>query len=443
MFTLGYSFKPWNDDRAIASGSSICNYIQQTAHENGIEQKVRFGHRVTRANWSSADALWHIEATRTDTGETVVMTASFVQSCTGYYRYDEGYTPEFAGIERFAGTVVHPQQWPKDLDYAGKRVVVIGSGATAVTLVPAMAEKAEHVTMLQRSPSYILSVPAFDPLAALLRRYVAPRVRYSVIRAKNVLAAMAVYEFTRRAPKAARRVLTRLAAKQLPADFEVGKHLNPKYNPWDQRLCLVPDNDLFTSLRQGDCSIVTDEIDSFDETGIALRSGAHLDADIVVTATGLQLLALGGVTLSVDGTAVDLSNSVMYKGIMLAGVPNAAFTIGYPNASWTLRADLVSEYVCRLLRHMDARGYAVATPQSPDASLPTEPFWDLTSGYLQRSMHLFPRQGATTPWRINQTYFKDLRLLKRGPVEDAMTFAGPPQSRNVGTAGRESVPVAV
>jgi cation diffusion facilitator CzcD-associated flavoprotein CzcO len=442
MFTLGYSFAPWGQDQSIARGASILDYIGATAREYGVEEAIRYGHRVMRADWSSAEGRWSVQATRADSGDTVTMTCNFLYACTGYYRYDEGYTPHFEGIERFRGEIVHPQHWPADLDCAGKRVVVIGSGATAVTLVPALAESAEHVTMLQRSPSYILSIPSHDPLAASLGPRLSAELTYSIVRFKNVLATLLIYEFSRRAPKLMRRLIRRLASRQLPPGFDIDKHLNPRYDPWDQRLCLVPDSDLFETLRGGRASIATDEIEAFTETGITLRSGAHLDADVVVTATGLNLLVLGGLEMTVDAVAVDSGKAVVYKSMMLGGVPNMAFTFGYTNASWTLRADLVAEYVCRLLKHMDANGFTVATPQAPDPSLPTEPFLDLTSGYVQRSLDVFPKQGAMAPWRVNQNYVKDLRLLKHGPVDDAIDFSATRRPESSGSVGPESVPVA-
>jgi cation diffusion facilitator CzcD-associated flavoprotein CzcO len=442
MFTLGYSFAPWGEDKGIAPGASILSYIRETASRYGVDRLIRFGHRVERAQWSSEESRWHVEALRADTGETVHLTCGFLHACTGYYRYDEGYTPEFGGRERFTGTIVHPQHWPEDLDCTGKRVVVIGSGATAVTLVPALAEHAEHVTMLQRSPSYILSIPNYDPIAARLRKRLSPKMTYSIVRWKNVLATLAIYQLSRKAPGMMRRFFVREATRQLPQGFDVGKHLSPSYEPWDQRLCLVPEHDFFNAMRDGSASIVTDRIDTFTETGIALASGEHLDADVVITATGLSLLALGGMTVSIDGAEVDLGKAVTYKGMMLSGVPNAAFTFGYTNASWTLRADLVSEYVCRLLKYMDAHDYAVATPVAPDPSAATEPFIDLKSGYVQRSLAFFPRQGATDPWRVHQNYLKDLRLLKHGPVDDAISFARSAR-RTTGAADHGGVPVTV
>jgi monooxygenase len=422
MFTLGYSFRPWEDSKSLADGSSIREYVRETARDHGVEQAIRFGHRAVRAEWSSADARWTVEALRADTQETVRVSCDFLYACTGYYRYDEGYTPQFPGRERFQGTFVHPQHWPEDLDCAGKRVVVIGSGATAVTLVPALAELGAEVTMLQRSPSYVLSIPAKDPIADVLRRRLPAKLAYSLVRAKNVTLATLIYQVCRLAPDRTAKLMRRLASKQLPEHFDVDTHFKPRYDPWDQRLCLVPDGDLFKALH-GNASIVTGEIETFTEHGIELASGEQLEADVIVAATGLNLLMLGGLELRIDGNAVDIGETVAYKGMMLGGVPNMAMTLGYTNASWTLKADLVAQYVCRVLNHMDARGLEIAIPETPDASLPTEPALNLTSGYVQRSVRALPRQGTIAPWKLHQNYIRDVRLLKRGPVDDAMRFS--------------------
>ncbi len=423
MFTLGYSFRPWEDAKAIADGPSILRYIRDTAREQGAEQKIRFGHRVVRADWSSADARWTIHAERTETGETVTLTCGFLYACTGYYRYDEGYTPPFEGIERFGGQIIHPQHWGESLDCAGKRVVVIGSGSTAVTLVPSLAETASHVTMLQRSPTYIVSLPAVDPVAGPLRRVLPRKIAYSIIRWKNARFMMLNFRLSRDAPKLMRKLIRAGVARRLPTGYDIDTHFNPRYEPWDQRLCLAPDGDLFDAVSDGRASIATDEIETFTESGLKLASGEELAADIIVTATGLNLLALGGLRLVVDGVDVELSNTVSYKGAMLCGVPNLAVTFGYTNASWTLKADLIATYVCRLLSHMDDHGYASCRPVAPDVSLPTEPFLGLKSGYVLRSLNEFPRQGAVTPWRVNQHYFRDITLFKRGPVDDGVEFS--------------------
>jgi monooxygenase len=421
MFTLGYAFRPWTGSRAIADGASIRTYIRDTAREHGVEDRIRFHHQVLAADWSSADARWTVTARRTDTGETVQLTCSWLSMCSGYYRYDEGFRPEFAGEEDFGGEVIHPQRWPEDFDAAGKRIVVIGSGATAVTLVPSLAPEAEHVTMVQRTPSYVLSLPGRDPLAEWLRTKLPATVAYPIVRWKNVLVSTLFYQFSRRRPAAARRMIRRLTQKQLPG-FDVDTHFNPPYDPWDQRLCLVPDGDLFRTLRRGDASIATGRIARFTAKGVELESGEHLDADVIVTATGLNLLPLGGMALSIEGKPVDVPGTVSYKGMMISGVPNLTMVIGYTNASWTLKADLVNRYVCRLLKHLDAEGYASATPVAPPEGA-DQPFLDLASGYVQRSVASLPRQGRRTPWRLHQNYLRDVGLLRRGPLDDeGMTF---------------------
>ncbi len=422
MFTLGYAFRPWRGSKAIADGPSIRRYIEETATEYGVRDRIRFHHQVVSAAWSSEDARWTVTARRTDTGETVQVTCSWLSVCSGYYRYDEGFRPRFAGEEDFAGQIIHPQHWPEDFDATGKRIVVIGSGATAVTLVPSLAGDADHVTMLQRTPSYILSLPGRDPLAQLLRDRLPARLAYPIVRWKNVLLSTLLYQFSRRRPAAARRLIRRLTEKQLPAGFDVDTHFNPPYDPWDQRLCLVPDGDLFATLRRGEAAIATGRIRRFTEKGIELESGEHLDADVIVTATGLNLLPMGGMSLTVDGRPVDVSETVSYKGMMLSGVPNFSMTIGYTNASWTLKADLVAQYVCRLINHLDAHGYVSATPVAPPEGA-DQPFLDLASGYVQRSLAALPRQGRRTPWRLHQNYLRDVQLMRRGSLEDeGMTF---------------------
>ena len=419
MFTLGFRFKPWRDAKAIADGPSILRYVRETAAEYGVDKHIRFDHKVVSASWSSDDALWTVEIEHA--GATSQMTANFLFACTGYYNYEQGYTPDFAGTERFGGQIVHPQLWSDDIDYEGKRVVVIGSGATAVTLVPAMAGKAEHVTMLQRSPSYVVALPGKDPIADFFRRVLPERPAHAAARWKNVLMTMASYQLSRRRPRMMRKFFTSMVRKQLPEGYPVEKHFSPAYDPWDQRLCLVPDADLFRSISKGDASIVTDHIETFTERGIQLTSGEHIEADLVVTATGLNMLAIGGMDLTVDGERVDLPSTVVYKGLALSGVPNMAITLGYTNASWTLKCELIHQYVCRLLQYMDEHGYAQATPRY-DHDGPTDPFINLTSGYVQRAIDQFPRQGAESPWRAYQNYILDLRLLRRGPVDDGMEF---------------------
>jgi monooxygenase len=427
MFTLGYCFRPWTEAKSIADGPSILEYVRSTAAEGGIEQHIRFHHRVVHAEFSSADARWSVEVERTDTQETVQLSAGFLMVCSGYYRYDEGFTPDFEGTERFAGEIVHPQHWPDDLDYSGKKVVVIGSGATAVTLIPAMAETAAHVTMLQRSPSYILALPSVDPIARALRRVLPARLAYPMLRWKNVLLTMLSFQLSRKRPALVKRVIRHGVKRRLPAGYDVDTHFKPRYGPWDQRLCLVPDGDLFAAISAGRASVVTDQIESFTERGIRLASGTELEADVVVTATGLNLLALGGIGLAVDGREVELSETMSYKGMMLSGVPNMAFTIGYTNASWTLKCDLVCEYVCRLLNHMQAHGHQQCTPLANDPSVTRQPMIDFSSSYVLRAIEHFPKQGSKAPWRLHQNYALDVFGMRFGAVQDAaMQFGSAP-----------------
>jgi cation diffusion facilitator CzcD-associated flavoprotein CzcO len=417
MFTLGYGFRPWTEAEAIADGASIRRYIRDTAREHGVDRRIRFGHRVVGAEWSSDDARWTVAVERPD-GGPVHLTCGFLFACTGYFRYDEGYTPRLEGIERFAGRVVHPQHWPGDLDVRGRRVVVVGSGATAVTLVPALAERGAQVTMLQRSPSYVVSLPAQDPVAGVIRRLLPARLAHPVVRWKNVALQTLFYRLCRRAPRLMRRLIRAGVQRRLPPGYDVDTHFRPRYEPWDQRMCLVPDGDLFAAIGRGTASVVTDRIETFTERGIRLASGRELEADVVVTATGLNLLALGGMRLAVDGHEVRLPEVVGYKGMMLSGVPNLALTLGYPNASWTLKADLVAGYVCRLLNHMDEHGYRQCTPRRPDASVPTAPLLDLQSGYILRALDQLPLQGDRVPWRLHNAYPRDVLLLRHGPLED-------------------------
>jgi cation diffusion facilitator CzcD-associated flavoprotein CzcO len=424
MHTLGYRFRPWTAAKSIADGESILEYVRETAREEGIASKIHFHHRVVVAEWSSEEARWTVEAERADTGDSVTVSCNFLFVNSGYYRYDQGYTPEFPGIENFGGTVIHPQHWPEDVDYAGKRVVVIGSGATAVTLVPAMAKDAAEVTMLQRSPTYVVSMPGEDPIAKALRKLPLPdRAVYPLVRWKNVLIQMLTYRLSRKRPGLVKKLVRKGVVNSLPAGYDVDKHFKPRYDPWDQRMCLVPDSDLFRSLSDGSAEIVTDTIKTFDETGIELDSGARLDADVVVTATGLNLLFLGGMRVSVDGEEVDLTEAFTYKGMMLGEIPNFAFTIGYTNASWTLKADLTAEYVCRLLKHMDAGGYDVCAPRI-SGTITEAPLLDFNSGYVLRALEHLPKQGAEEPWKLKQNYPLDLRMLRYGALEDgAMQFS--------------------
>lgn len=417
MVTLGYRFRPWTDPVTIADGSSIRAYVTETAARAGIDQHIRYHHRAVAADWSWTEARWHVTVERTDSGETIRLAADFLMVCTGYYRYDEGYTPPLEGAADFAGRLVHPQHWPEDLDHAGMRVVVIGSGATAVTLVPAMAETAAHVTMLQRSPTYIVTLPSRDEVAARLARWLPPRAAYQLSRAKNIAAHVGIYQLARRRPTLVRRLIRQAAIRQLPEGYDVDTHLNPRYDPWDQRLCIVPDGDLFRAIRRGSASIVTDQIDRLTPSGVRLASGTELEADIVVTATGLNLLAFGGIDLSVEGTPVSLPDTVAYKGLMLSGVPNLAYVVGYTNASWTLKADLVSEYVVRLLRRMQKEGATVCVPEA-DPDVARLPLLDFAAGYVRRSVDAFPRQGDQGPWRVRQNFYRDAILLRFGPVAD-------------------------
>jgi monooxygenase len=426
MHTLGFRFKPWTDGTSLADGESILSYVREAATEAGVVDKIRYQHRVVSASWSTPDSRWSVEVERGDTGERVELTCGFLFVCSGYYRYDEGYSPQFPGIDRFGGQVIHPQHWPRDLDYEGKRVVVIGSGATAVTIVPAMAETAAQVTMLQRSPTYVVSIPGEDPIANFLRRHLPLKAAYALTRWKNVLLQMAVYNLSRSRPKLVRRLIRKGTIKALPAGYEVDKHFNPKYDPWDQRLCAIPDGDLFNAIADGSAEIVTDRIETFTERGIALESGGELEADIVVTATGLNLLFLGGMEIAVDGVPVDHSQRMTYKGMMLNDVPNLAFTLGYSNASWTLKADLTSEYVCRLLQHMDAHGYSRCMPRAFDLEPSDDPIVELNSGYVQRALADLPKQGPGEPWKLKMNYARDLRALRHGPLADsAMEFSSP------------------
>ncbi|MCW2536946.1 MAG: Flavin-containing monooxygenase [Modestobacter sp.] len=423
MFTLGYAFRPWDEAEAIADGPSIRDYIRDTAREFGVTDKIRFHSEVVSAEWSTDEARWTVTVRHTDTGGTGQLTCSWLSVCSGYYRYDQGHEPRFEGSELFTGQVVHPQHWPEDLDHAGKRVVVIGSGATAVTLVPAMAGEAAHVTMLQRTPSYVLSLPRTDPLAVALRKRLPGKVAYPIVRWKNVLVSTASYQFSRRRPEAMKAFVKKGMRAALPHDFDVDTHFTPPYDPWDQRLCLIPDGDLFRALRSGRASVVTGRIERFTGRGIRLESGEELEADVIVTATGLALRAIGGMTLSVDGRPVDLADTVSYKGMMVSGVPNFSMVIGYTNNSWTLKADLVSGYVVRLLKHLDARGYASATPVGPRDESATDPFLDLSSGYVQRGLAELPKQGSRAPWRLYQNYLRDVLLMRHGRLADqGMTF---------------------
>ena len=426
MYTLGYRFKPWPHANAIADGPTILSYIRETATENGIDKKIRFGHKVKGASWSSADAKWTVEVERVPSGETLRLSCNFLFMCSGYYRYEEGYTPEFPGIERFAGRVVHPQKWTPDIDYVGKRVVVIGSGATAMTLVPEMAKDAAHVVMLQRSPTYVVARPAKDPIALKLRRWLPAKAAYMLTRWKNVLLGMYFYKLARSKPEKAKKFILDMVQAAIGAKVDVAKHFTPRYNPWDQRICLVPDGDLFRALHTGRASVVTDQIDTFTETGIKLRSGEELAADLIVTATGLVLTSFGDMALTVDGRRVVGPQTFGYKGMMYSDVPNLASSFGYTNASWTLKCDLTCEYVCRLLNHMERHGYRQCTPRNNDPTLVAEPWLDFSSGYVQRAIEQLPKQGSKKPWKLYQNYIRDLITLRFGRIDDGvMEFSNP------------------
>jgi cation diffusion facilitator CzcD-associated flavoprotein CzcO len=431
MHTLGFSFHPWTQAKAIADGSSIKAYVEETARTYGIDRHIRFGTRVLSASWSTPDARWTVETEGANGPKTI--TCNFLAMCSGYYSYDRAYAPSFAGSEDFAGRIVHPQFWPADLDYRDKHVVVIGSGATAVTLVPEMAKDAAQVTMLQRSPTYVVSRPAEDPVANWLRRKLPSKMAYGVTRWKNVLLGMFFYRMTRKRPEKTKERLLGMVREHLGPDYDVATHFTPRYNPWDQRLCLVPDADLFAAIKAGRAEVVTDTIERFVPEGIRLNSGSTLPADVIVTATGLELSLMGGVPFTVDGEAVNLADKLQYKGMMFSDVPNMAFTFGYTNASWTLKADLVAKYVCRLLNTMKKRGVRIAMPHNADPALVAEPFVDFSSGYIQRAADRLPKQGSRKPWKLNQNYALDVMALKFGSVDDAMLFSNP-----TGTKTREA-----
>ena len=417
MHTLGYSFKPWQKQKAIANGSDIAGYIRESAAEYGVEKHIRYGHTLIGASWESVLARWRLKILRTE-GEPLIISCNFIYSCTGYYRYDSGYTPDFDGLETFSGELIHPQHWPKDLDYTDKRVVVVGSGATADTIVPAMAKKAAHVIMLQRSPSYVVSMPTDDSFANGLRKWLPQKLAYTLIRFKNILQQTLVYYVCRKYPRHAKRMLRKLLVAQLGHNYDVDTHFNPKYDPWDQRLCLVPNGDLFRSIKNGSVTVLTDHILKFTESGIALKSGTYIETDLVVTATGLDLLPLGGVTFKVDGETVDISDTVTYKGMMLSGLPNLLVAVGYTNASWTLKCDLTSMYFCKLLKYMDRNYYRYCICSHPDKA-PTLPIIDFSSGYVERAINRFPNQGTKRPWRLYQNYFLDLLATRFGAFRNS------------------------
>jgi monooxygenase len=436
MHTLGYRFRPWSSATALADGPSILEYVRDTAQEYGVDEKIRYGHRLTRASWDSDTQRWTLELPGQEP-----LTCSFLLMCSGYYRYDQGYTPDLPGLERFGGTVVHPQLWDPEMEYAGQRVVVIGSGATAVTLVPAMLESSEdhgaaaHVTMLQRSPSYVLSIGRTDPVAEVLSRWLPRSVADPLTRTKNIAQIIALYQISQRFPRFVRGLLRKATQAALPEGYDVDTHFNPRYDPWDQRMCMVPDGDLFRAVRSGQADIVTDTIETFTEAGIRLASGQELEADVVVTATGLNLQMFGGAEVVVDGEPVHLPDTMAYKGMMLSGVPNLVYMIGYTNASWTLKVDLVAEYVVRLLRHLRDHGLGVAVPER-DPDVEEAPFLDFGAGYVQRSIDELPKQGTRAPWRLAMNYAIDAVALRRSRVDDDAVRFVPARAGRVPEAER-------
>jgi cation diffusion facilitator CzcD-associated flavoprotein CzcO len=417
MYTLGYRFRPWPGAKSIADGPSILEYVRDTAQVYGIDKKISFNTRVTRASWSSAENRWTVEATTPEGTRT--LSCNFIYLCTGYYDYESGYTPQFDGVDEFKGAIIHPQKWPRDFDYRDKRVVVIGSGATAVTLVPAMADEAKHVVMLQRSPTYVVNLPSRDNIAGFLKRHLPERTAYFLTRWKNVLVSLGFYWLARGKPDFFKGIVSKGVRHQLGPDYDVS-HFTPKYNPWDQRLCLVPDADLFNSIREGKASVVTDEIDRFTSTGIKLKSGKELDADIIVTATGLKMSLLNRLELIVDSAKVDISRTMTYKGMMYSDVPNLASAFGYTNASWTLKCDLTSEFVTKVLNYMRSYGYSRCVPRRNDPTITEEPALSFTSGYVQRALPSLPKQGSREPWKLRQNYALDLIGVRMRSVDDGV-----------------------
>jgi len=420
IFTFSLPFNPWTGKTSIGQGEDIRNYIWDTARKFGIDQKIQFQTHVKSANFDSTTDLWTVE-TISD-GKPKTYQARFLFMCTGYYSYDEGYTPEFPGIENFGGQVVHPQFWPEDLDYKGKKVVVIGSGATAITLIPSMADDVEHITMLQRSPTYITSLPNKDPIALATRKVLPAGLAHNVTRWRWATQTLGSYLFMRKSPKAGRALIRRMTKAMLPADYPVDVHFKPKYDPWDQRLCVVPNGDLFKAIRNGQAEVVTDTVDHVTATGIKLASGRELEADIIITATGLQMQALGGTDIAVDGSAVKISDHYLYRGYMLDGVPNMAWTIGYINASWTLKADITSQHVARLLKHMGDNGYTHAEADLAGEVLAEKPAMDLSSGYVQRAADQLPKSSSTMPWMVRHNFLLDYYDFRRASVTQSMKF---------------------
>ena len=413
MFTLGYRFKPWTSDKGIADGGDIRQYIRDAATENKVDEKIRFKHKVKNADWNNREKLWTV--TSDVDGETRTYTAKYLVGCTGYYDYDEGFTPEFAGREDFKGQVIHPQFWPEDLDYTGKKVVVIGSGATAVTLIPSMSREVESITMLQRSPTYIVPVPSKDKLAIRLRKFLPESFVYSIIRSRNIMLTMAFYNYCKRFPQKARDFIFNFNKKILPKDFDMS-HFTPKYNPWDERLCAVPGGDLYKAIHKGKADVVTDHIDKFVDNGILLKSGKTLEADIIITATGLKVVVLGKINVTMDGQPFDVTDKMSYRGVMFEGIPNAAMVFGYTNSSWTLKADLIADYFCRVVNYMDDKGYDEVIPVNRDPGMAKKSFIDLTSGYISRVKDQLPKQGTKGAWKLHQNYFRDWLSLRASRI---------------------------
>ena len=420
MFTFGYNFRPWNATKVLADGDSIREYVEETAAEYGVDEHIRYGMHVLKGSWSTETGRWTVEVRDESTKRRKKFTANFLMACSGYYNYDEGYRPEFPGEAEFTGTIVHPQFWPEDLDYKGKRVVIIGSGATAVTLLPAMAPDTAHITMLQRSPTYILTLPAEDKISQQLRRVLPDSTVFRMARRRNILLQRGLYQLSRSRPEMVRNLMIKLAARQLKGKSDIA-NFTPRYNPWDERLCIVPNGDLFRTVRSGKADIVTGRIERFTPAGIRLESGAELEADIIVTATGLNVQMMGGAAVEIDGEPLELSNRVTYKSAMLEGVPNAVLVFGYTNASWTLKADLACEYACRLLNHMDRHGYRQAVAVATDADRGTGSVLDaLNSGYVRRAEGMLPRQGTNGPWLVRQDYLRDVPILRFGSIDDGV-----------------------
>ena len=419
MYTLGFRFRPWTDKKAIADGPSIMKYLNETVDEYRLREKIHFGKKVKRASWSTAEAKWTLDISDAGTGTTIQYTCNFISVCSGYYNYENGYLPEFKGVERFKGQLVHPQKWTPDINYAGKRVVVIGSGATAVTLVPEMAKQATHVTMLQRSPTYIFSMPDEDKVANFLNRVLPHSVSYTMVRWKNILMSVMFYRVSRRYPNFMRKLFIKGIKKELGEGHEVEKHFSPSYNPWDQRVCLVPNSDLFAAIKTGKANVETDQIETFTETGLQLKSGKHLEADVIVTATGLNVQLLGGIEVTVDDVQPEIGKTVGYKSMMFSDIPNMIMAFGYTNASWTLKIDLTMQYMCRLLNYMDKKGLRQCTARQNDKNLELLPFsTDFTPGYIQRAINNLPKQGSRSPWLLKQNYLFDLMTIRHGDIEN-------------------------